>query len=129
MSEPLFCYCLQIADREFLIQVSHDGMIYWDDYKMRHGLRGAADRYLEIQVALGDERARKRLDSEMDEFTVALPLPPELFAHFREAATLLAEDRWTTVDEEKLDAVLRPMFWNEVNFLIHSPLEKPRHAT
>ena len=30
MSEPLFCYCLKIADREFLIEVAQDGIIYWD---------------------------------------------------------------------------------------------------
>ena len=78
MSEPLFCYCLQIADREFLIQVAHDGIIYWDDYKMRHRLRGTSDQHLEIQVALGDERARERLITEMDEFTIAVPLPREM---------------------------------------------------
>ena len=123
MSAPLFCYCLQIADREFLIQVAHDGIIYWDDYKMRHRVRGPADQYLEIQVAVGDDRARERLVSEMDEFTVAVPLSPELLAHFRNAATRLDEDRWTTADEAELDTVLIPFFWAEVNPRLKHPFE------
>lgn len=125
MSEPLFCYCLQIEDREFLIQVAHDGIIYWDDYKMRHRLRGPVDQYLEIKTALGDEGARERLITEMDEFTVAVPLSPELLARFREAATMLAEDRWTTPDEEGLDTVLIPFFWAEVNPRLKHPFEPP----
>ena len=123
MSEPLFCYCLQIADREFLVQVAHDGIIYWDDYKMRHRLRGTSDQHLEIQVALGDDRARERLITEMDEFTVAVPLPHELLARFREAATMLAEDRWTTADEEELDTVVIPFFWSEVNPRLKHPFD------
>ena len=123
MSEPLFCYCLQIADREFLIQVAHDGIIYWDDYKMRHRLRGTSDRHLEIQIALGDDRARERLVTEMDEFTVAVPLPPEMLARFREAATMLAEDRWTSADEEKLDTVVISFFWSEVNPRLKYPFD------
>ena len=123
MSEPLFSYCLQIADREFLIQVAHDGIICWDDYKMRHRLRGPSDQYLEIQVALGDDRARERLVTEMDEFTVAVPLSPELLARFREAATLFAEDRWTDAEEDGLDTVLIPFFWAEVNPRLKHPFE------
>ena len=124
MSEPLFCYCLQIADREFLIQVAHDGIIYWDDYKMRHRLRGPSDQYLEMQVVLGNDRARERLITEVDEFTVAVPLPPELVARFREAAALLADDRWTTAGEEKLDTFLIPFFWAEVNPRLKHPIEQ-----
>lgn len=125
MSEPLFCYCLQIVDREFLIQVAHDGIIYWDDYKMRHRLRGPSDQHLEIHTALGDDGARERLITEMDEFTVAVPLSPELLARFREAATMLAEDRWTTAHEEGLDTVLIPFFWSEVNPRLKHPFESP----
>lgn len=121
MSEPLFCYCLQIEDREFLIQVAHDGIIYWDDHKMRHRVRGPADQYLEIRVAVGDDRAREQLIAEMDEFTVAIPLPPELLARFREAAARLDEDRWTTADEEELDLVVVPFFWAEVNPRLKHP--------
>lgn len=122
MSEPLFCYCLQIADREFLIEVAHDGIIYWDDYQMRRRLRGADDRYLEIKTMLGDARARKRLTAEIDEFTVSFPLGPEVLARIRDAARLLAEDRWTTDDETQLDTFLLPLFWSEVNPHLPQPI-------
>ena len=60
----------------------------------------------------------------MDEFTVAVPQSPELLARFREVATLLAEDRWTTTDEEGLDKVLIPFFWAEVNPRLKHPFER-----
>lgn len=128
MSEPLFCYCLQIADREFLIEVAHDGIIYWDDYQTRRRLRGAADRYLEIKTILGDARARKRLTAEIDEFTVSFPLGPELLARIRNAARLLAEDRWTTDDETQLDTLLLPLFWSEVNPHLPQPIVRPEQV-
>lgn len=115
MSEPLFCYCLQIADREFLIEVAQNGIISWDDYQTRRSLRGEEDRYLEITSVIGDARARGRLTAEIDEFTVSCRLVPELFARFSEAARLLADDRWSVADEEELDQFLIPLFWSEVN--------------
>jgi len=122
MSEPLFCYCLQIANREFLIEVAHDGVIYWDDYQTRRRLRNPGDRHLEIGALLGDPRARKRLRAEIDEFTVSVELSSELFARFREAARLLADDRWTAQDEQELDEFLIPLFWSDVNPHLHDPL-------
>lgn len=125
MSEPLFCYCLQIVDREFLIEVAQDGIIYWDDYQTRRRLRGAGDRYLEIKTMLGDSRARKRLNAEIDEFTISFSLGPDVLARVREAARLLAEDRWTTDDETQLDTLLLPLFWLEVNPHLPHPLVPP----
>lgn len=125
MSEPLFCYCLQIADREFLIEVGHDGISYWDDYQTRRSLRGEQDRDLEIKSVVGDARARRRLHAEIDEFTVSFPLDPDVLARVREAARLLAEDRWTVTDEEQLDTLLLPLFWSEVNPHLPHPMVPP----
>ncbi len=128
MSEPLFCYCLQIADREFLIEVGHDGIIYWDDYQTRRRLRGAEDRYLEINTVLGDARARKRLTAEIDEFTVFFSLEPDVLTRIREAARLLDEDRWTVADEDQIDTLLLPLFWSEVNPHLPHPMVPPEHT-
>lgn len=115
MNEPLFCYCLQIADHEFLIEVTRDGTIHWDDYQARRRARSPAEQHLEIKAFVGDTRARERLNAEIDEFTVSCRLVPELFARFSEAARLLADDRWSVADEEELDQFLIPLFWSEVN--------------
>lgn len=125
MNEPLFCYCLQIADREFLIEVAQDGIIHWDDYQTRRRLRGAEDRYLEMKTMLGDARAQRRLNAEIDEFTVSFALSPDVLARVREAARLLAEDRWTVAQEEQLDTLLLPLFWSEVNPHLPQPLVPP----
>ncbi len=128
MNEPLFCYCLKIADREFLLEVTHDGIIYWDDYQTRRSLRGEEDRYLEIKSVVGDARARKRLNAEIDEFTVSFPLGPDVLARVREAARLLAEDRWTVTDEGQFDTLLFPLFWSEVNPHLPHPMVPPEHT-
>lgn len=122
MSETLFCYCLQIADREFLIEVTRNGLIHWDDYQARRRTRSPAEQHLEIKAFVGDSRARERLNAEIDEFTVSCRLAPELFARFSEAARLLADDRWGVTDEEKLDQFLIPLFWSEVNPHLINPL-------
>jgi len=92
MDERLFSYCLQIADREFMIQVTRDGFIHWDDYQHRRRVRNPAERGLELHAIAGSERARKRLVAEIGEFTVSLRLSPKMFARFSEAARLLDAD-------------------------------------
>ncbi len=125
MSESLFCYCLKIAGREFLIEITRDGAIHWDDYQERRRVRSPAERHLEIKVLVDDSHARKRLNAEIDEFTVSCRLAPELFARFSEAARLLADDEWSVADEAELDQLLIPLFWSEVNPHLHAPLEPP----
>ncbi len=93
---------------------------------MRHRVRGQADQYIEIQVAVGDRRARERLIAEMDDFTGAVPLSPELLARFREAAPRLDEDRWTTTDEVELDQVVAPFFCSSVAFASESKVRRMR---
>lgn len=124
MSDTLFSYCLTVVDREFLIEVSEDGIIYWDDYQERRRLRVPEERYLEIEALVGSSNARKRLRAEIGEFTVAIELRPELLARFREAARLFAEDMWTAEHEHELDQNLMPLFWSEVNPHLHDPLEQ-----
>ena len=126
MPESLFCYCLEIAGREFLIAVSSEGIIHWDDYQTRQRVRNQADRNLELKAVFGDARARQRLSAEIDEFTVSVELSPELFARFREAARLLADDRWTPDDEAELDRFLVPLFWSEVNPRLYTALAAPQ---
>lgn len=124
MNEPLFCYCLKIADREFLLEVTHDGSIHWDDYQARRRARSPAEQHLEIKVFVGDTRARERLNAEIDEFTVSCRLAPELFARFCDAARLLADDRWTDEHELELDRWLVPLFWSDVNPHLINPLSE-----
>lgn len=122
MSDTLFSYCLAIGSREFLIEVTSDGLIHWDDYQQRRRMRNPDERHLELEAFIGSSKARKRLSAELDEFTVSFQLSPELFARFSEAARLLANDRWTDADEDELDQFLIPLFWSEVNPHLHDPL-------
>ena len=122
MPDTVFSYCLAIGSREFLIEVTRDGFIHWDDYQQRRRLRNPDERHLELDAFLGSARARKRLSAEIDEFTVSFQLSPELFARFSEAARLLADERWTAEHEQELDQFLIPLFWSEVNPHLNDPL-------
>lgn len=122
MGKPLFCYCLQIADREFLIEVARDGTIYWDDYKQRRRMRSDKDSALELHALAGSECARKRLAAEIDEFTVSFRLSSEMLGRFNEAARLFDSGQWMDAHEPELDRHLLPLFWSEVNPHLKSPL-------
>lgn len=124
MDDILFSYCLQLGDREFLITVTRDGTIHWDDYKQRRRLRSDDDRALELHAIAGSERARERLAAEIDEFTVSFPLSAEMLARFTEAARLFDADQWTDAHEQELDRHLHPLFWAEVNPHLAHPIER-----
>lgn len=124
MPDRLFSYCIEIASREFMIAVTCDGTIRWDDYKQRRRQRSDDDRALELHALAGSERARKRLAAEIDEFTVSFRLSPEMFARFTEAAHLFDSDQWTDAHEQELDRHLLPLFWSDVNPHLLHPIER-----
>lgn len=113
--QPLFCYCLIVGEREFAIQVTHGGVIHWDDYQERRRSRG-------IDALPGVDTV---LMIEPDEFTVSFELEAELLARFRTAATMLEAGTWTTDDEKRLDDELMPMFWERVNPQLAHPFSAP----
>ncbi len=125
MKLPLVCYCLQIAGREFLIKVTHDGFIHWDDYQERRRLRHPTERSLEIKAIFGSPKARQRLNAEIDEFTVSFRLSTEMSARFAEAARLFDSKQWTDANERQLDEHLVPLFWENVNAYIVNPINAP----
>jgi len=113
--QPLFCYCLTVGKRELAIQVTHDGVIHWDDYQEGRRSRDAAARAEAGIVFM----------TEPDEFTVSFELSAELLAHFRKAAAMFDAGTWTTADESKLDEKLLPLFWQQVNPRLVHPLTAP----
>jgi hypothetical protein len=119
--DPLFCYSLAVGGREFAIQVSHDGIILWDDYQER---REALARTGGLPAWSGGVLAL-----EADEFTVSFKLSPRLLVHVREAARLFAEDKWTTEHEHELDGALVPLFWKRVNARLVHPLPRTGAAS
>ena len=127
MSEPdpvLFSYCLDFGNREFTIHVTHDGIIHWDDYMQRRRQRPEDDKYLEIESLVGSSRARKRLESEIDNYTISFPLPEHIFSRIEVAAQMFDAGTWTVEHEKQLDELLIPLFWEHVNPYLEPPLER-----
>ena len=117
--QPLFCYGLTIAGREFAIQVTHQDMIHWDDYQERRRSRSTG-----MQHPVGSV-----LMTEPDEFTVSFALGDELSERIRRAAASFEADKWTTEDEQRLDEHLIPLFWKRVNLQLAHPLREPTDET
>lgn len=109
--QTLFSYCLVVGSREFVIQVTHGGVIHWDDYQQRRHSRGTDAQPGEGIVLL----------IEPDAFTVSFELGAELLGRLRTAGAMLEAGSWTRGDERRLDEVLIPLFWEQVNArLLHS---------
>ena len=119
---PLFCYCLEVQDRELRIFVSHDGHIHWEDYQEARRNRNPDDRYLELDTVFGSQRARKLLTTETTEYTISFKLESGLFSEVKRAAARLDADKWNQDDEVELDKKLLPLFWSEVNPYLNNPL-------
>jgi hypothetical protein len=121
---PLFCYCMDFGRREFSIYVDHEGKIYWDDVTQRRSQRSDGSRCLELRALVGDVNAKKRLESEVENYTIHFDLPEDVLSKIEVAAEMLEAGTWTTKHEEELDAVLEPLFWENVNPYLEPPLER-----
>ena len=116
LDEPLFCYCLEIGEREFAIRVTREGVIHWDDYQERRRARMSAAR---------GKKGGSVLMMAPDEFTVSFALSDDLFVRLRAAAAAFRAQKWTSADELQLDECLAPLFWERVNPHLAQPLSGP----
>ena len=112
-SDLLFCYCLQVGGREFAIRVDHGGNMTWDDYTSRR----------EKQTADGDGLAAPLFAAEPDAFTVEVQARGDLLGTIRVAADRVASDEWAAEDEARLDDILLPLFWTQVNPRLRHPVD------
>jgi hypothetical protein len=112
-ADLLFCYCLQVGGREFAIRVDHGGNMIWDDYPSRRAAQAVDD----------DGLAAPLFAAEPDAFTVLVQARGNLLAQIREAAAQVAVDEWDAEDEARLDDLLLPLFWTQVNQRLRHPVE------
>ena len=112
-ADLLFCYCLQVGGREFAIRVDHGGNMIWDDYPSRRAAQAVDD----------DGLAAPLFAAEPDAFTVLVQARGNLLAQIREAAAQVAVDEWDAEDEARLDDLLLPLFWTQVNPRLRQPVE------
>jgi hypothetical protein len=112
-ADLLFCYCLQVGGREFAIRVDHGGNMIWDDYPSRR----------EAQTDDGDGLAAHLFAAEPDAFTVLVQARGNLLAQIRVAADRVATDEWAAEDEARLDDILLPLFWTQVNPRLRHPVD------
>jgi hypothetical protein len=112
-ADLLFCYCLQVGGREFAIRVDHGGNMIWDDYPSRRA----------AQAVDGDGLAAPLFAAEPDAFTVEVQARGDLLGQIRVAAARVTSDEWAAEDEARLDDLLLPLFWTQVNLRLRQPIE------
>ena len=112
-ADLLLCYCLQVGGREFAIRVDHGGNMIWDDYPSRRAAQAVDD----------DALAALLFAAEPDAFTVEVQALGDLLGQIRVAADRVATDEWAAEDEARLDDLLLPLFWTQVNPRLRQPIE------
>lgn len=113
---------LEFGDREIAVHVSHDGYILFDDLSFRRRERPDAPMTLEMMTIAGDDAARRRLQEEMREHSVTVKLDSETMSYFEVAADLLEKDKWSLEHSNRLEEIMKDIFWKHVNHRLKSPI-------
>jgi len=115
---------IPFGDREFEVVVMHDGVSYWLDPAAKHR-ELENDPHFVLKARLGSETARRKLVQIQEEYTISAPVPEEGLQIIREE---LSPAYWAAeMDEgfdERLDAILIPVFWEHVNRFLETPIER-----
>ena len=112
-------YVITIQRREFLIDITSDSISCWDDHTPH------LDLLHEVQ-------------DEMDEFTISIPLPENIFLKARAMQHEPKSGEFKKMNEKtarnvgrgvkEMDQLLVEFFWREVNPRLKQPLTNPRKA-
>ena len=112
--------------REFEVLILHDGFSYWfDPFAKNEALKANPD--LVVMAAISDGEQRKFLSEIHDEWTVKAPVPE---ADLREICEDLSARYWADCTNDfdldrRLDEILEPIFWSQVNPQLSVPVKKP----
>jgi hypothetical protein len=93
--------------------VDHGGNMIWDDYPSRRA----------AQAVDGDGLAAPLFAVEADVFTFAVLADPMLLAEIWLAAARVTSGEWSAEDEARLDDLLLPLFWTQVNPRLRHPVD------
>jgi len=117
--------CFDYGGREFLVTVEEDGFSYWFD-PIAKNAASKLNRNFVITAAIDNgSQQRKDLDRIYDEFTVKFLLPEAVFTVIRdELSPLYWQDEIPNEFEQRLDAILEPIFWEHVNPLLSPPIDE-----
>lgn len=129
-NKPIFSYSMVFHDREFMIEFHRDGVSHWQDWTLKKRLAQNDDARDFIGAAIfSDARAAQRFDDRRKEFTVSVALEREAMSFVEVASDMAATDKWTTAHERRLDRILAPIFWRDVNPQLSLPIERKRSPT
>jgi hypothetical protein len=110
--------------REFTVTVKHDGISYWFDSQIKNEVEKNNPDF-RLNVLCKNKPATQYLERIYEEYTLTAPVPEAGLRQIREE---LSPRYWADepADDEVLDAILEPIFWENVNPQLASPIEKPK---
>jgi hypothetical protein len=122
-TDYLISTCFDFGGRSITVRVEHDGFSYWlDDSTARllNQQQGNGEKVLFFD----DDDARRRWSQIYDEHTVKAAVPAEGLRVIRED---LSPRYWSDdfAEDEVLDAILEPIFWEHINQYLNPPCTKP----
>jgi hypothetical protein len=115
---------LEFGGREFEVIVGHDGRSYWfDPIAKRRELEN--DPMFVMKIIMGDKDRRKRYENIKDEYTLDGPIPDDGLRIIREELSPAYWSDDTSNDfDDRLDAILIPIFWEHINPFLSPSIEK-----
>ena len=121
----LISTCFDFGGRGVSVTVGHDGISYWfDESEARRVIQSKKDVHV-ILAACGDAKSRDYISRVYDEHTIEVPVPEDGLRIIREE---LAPNYWADIFpddcDERLDAILEPLFWEHVNQYLSPPCSR-----
>lgn len=114
--------CFDFGGCEISVIVGHNGISYWTDESAARKLVRETGKS-GIDILLGDKMSAAQIHHLHDEHTIQVPVPENDLTTIRNE---LAPRYWADCEKdfelsERLDAILLPLFWQQVNPLLSPP--------
>ena len=115
---------IEFRGKEFEVVVGHDGNSYWFDPEAKKR-ELESDPMFVLKIIAGDKERRKRYENIQDEYTLDGPVPEDGLRIIRdELSPAYWNDDFSEDFDDRLDAILIPIFWEHINPFLSPPIEK-----
>ena len=108
-----------------MIHTDSKNFIHFEDWTYRRTHRDPELGNLEMKAFCGDPVARDLVKREVANHTVSRRIPEALASYLEVAVEMLDSDNWTSEHESRLDEILIPYFWDEINPKLKEPIKNP----
>lgn len=120
ITDHLISTFYSFSGREIRVYVSHDGFSHWTDMTQLYKLDTTKPGYR--TWALVDKSAKRHIEGMLSEHCVKAQVSDEDMEMLREMSPAYwSPDPKDLYDEDLLDSILKPIFWEHINPYLSPP--------